>query len=120
MFMQQPPKPGPGACVAVDEWERTRTAAPLKTPAGYITGFPAARDVVGHREQLLVHQLFSAGDHRVAAWVARPREPGDQLGQGERALELVHAADDVRGGGLLGWRLLGGEWDDGEGDHDND
>src|SRR5437667_32637 len=94
MFMQQLPKPGPGACVAVDEWERTRTSAPLKTPAVYITVF--------------------------AACVARPREPGDELRQGERALELVHAADDVRGGGLLGWRLLGGEWGDGEGDDDND
>src|SRR2546430_7808591 len=33
MFMQQLPKPGPGACVAVDEWDRIRTSAPLKTPA---------------------------------------------------------------------------------------
>src|SRR3989454_12724710 len=41
MFMQQLPKPGPGACVAVDEWERTRTSAPLKPPAAYITVFAA-------------------------------------------------------------------------------
>src|SRR2546426_12102479 len=41
MFMQQLPKPGPGACVAVDEWERIRTSAPLKTPALYMTVFAA-------------------------------------------------------------------------------
>src|SRR5207248_3572380 len=41
MFMQQLPKPGPGACVAVDEWERMRTSAPLKTPALYMTVFAA-------------------------------------------------------------------------------
>src|SRR3989442_12385827 len=41
MFMQQLPKPGPGACVAVDECERIRTSAPLKTPALYMTVFAA-------------------------------------------------------------------------------
>src|SRR2546422_9868270 len=41
MFMQQLPNPGPGACVAVDEWERIRTSAPLKTPALYMTVFAA-------------------------------------------------------------------------------
>src|SRR2546428_12357899 len=41
MFMQQLPKPGPGACVAVDEWERIRTSAPLNTPALYRTVFAA-------------------------------------------------------------------------------
>src|SRR2546430_12664544 len=41
MFMQQLPKPGPGACVAVDEWERIRTSAPLKTPALYMSVFAA-------------------------------------------------------------------------------
>src|SRR6266480_2366365 len=231
MFMQQLPKPGPGTCVAVDEWERIRTSAPLNTPALYMTVFAAGdasssagvpytvtvpgvlelvrklrhgdgrrephgslgavlvavevaagaaqrvvldddaevwagsapavaryesrletrhaglhveavrgeivgedlyralflparlrvpRDVVGHCEQLLVHQLFGAGDHRVAARVARPREPRDELGQGERALELVHAADDVRGGGFFGRRLLRGEWRGDKGDDDHD
>src|SRR5205823_6988553 len=41
MFMQQLPKPAPGAWVAVDEWERMRTSAPLKTPALYMTVFAA-------------------------------------------------------------------------------
>src|SRR6184192_2361455 len=41
MFMQQLPKPRPGTCVAVDEWERMRTSAPLKTPALYMTVFAA-------------------------------------------------------------------------------
>src|SRR2546427_11350990 len=42
--MQQLPKPAPGAWVAVDEWDRMRTSAPLKTPALYMTVF-AAGDV---------------------------------------------------------------------------
>src|SRR3989440_13104662 len=41
MFMQQLPKPAPGPWVAVDEWERMRTSAPLKTPALYMTVFAA-------------------------------------------------------------------------------
>src|SRR2546428_64426 len=41
MFMQQLPKPGPGPWVAVDEWERIRTSAPLNTPALYRTVFAA-------------------------------------------------------------------------------
>ena len=72
-----------------------------------VAHFGVARDVVGHREELLVHERSGARDHRVAAGIAS-REPRDELGQGERALELVHAADDVRGGGFFGRRLLGG------------
>jgi hypothetical protein len=68
-----------------------------------------ARDVVGHREQLAVHEILGAGDHRVAPWIARPREPRDQLRQPERALQLVDAADDGSRGGLFGLRLLGGD-----------
>src|SRR2546430_14161336 len=41
MFMQQLPKPAPGPWVAVDEWDRMRTSAPLKTPALYMTVFAA-------------------------------------------------------------------------------
>src|SRR2546430_15886927 len=41
MFMQQLPKPAPGPWVAVDEWERMRTSAPLKTPALYMAVFAA-------------------------------------------------------------------------------
>src|SRR2546421_11196761 len=41
MFMQQLPKPGPGAWVAVEEWERIRTSAPLKTPGLYMSVFAA-------------------------------------------------------------------------------
>jgi len=39
MFMQQVPKPGAGRLVALVEWLRTITSAPLKTPASYICVF---------------------------------------------------------------------------------
>src|SRR5437899_12821397 len=49
------------------------------------------RDVVGHREQLPLHQLTGARDDGVAAGLLT-REPRDELGQGERALQVVHTA----------------------------
>src|SRR5437588_5234969 len=45
MFMQQLPNPGPGACVAVDECERTSTSAPLNTPAWYIVVFASGEPI---------------------------------------------------------------------------
>src|SRR5207248_2735865 len=45
MFMQQLPKPGPGAWVAVDECERTSTSAPLNTPAWYIVVFASGEPI---------------------------------------------------------------------------
>ncbi len=75
----------------------------LFLPAGLgVTG-----DVVGHHQELPVHQVLGPGDHGVAPRVARNREPRHERRQGERALELVHPADDVGGGGLFGWCLLG-------------
>src|SRR5438309_401293 len=108
MFMQQLPKPGPGVCVAVEECERTITSAPLKTPAEYMT-------------------VFAAGDASSSAGVPYTvtvpgilaREPRDELGQGERPLQVVDAASHVGGGGALGGRLLRGGGDRaGEGAHD--
>ena len=74
-----------------------------------------AGDVIGHRQQLAVHQVARPGDHGIATRVARAREPRDERGEGERALELAHAADDVGGGGLFRGRLLCGGGDGGEG-----
>ena len=67
-----------------------------------------ARDVVGHREQLLVHELLGAEHDGVAPRVAA-REPRHKLGQRERALEIVHAADHPGRGAALGGRFLTGE-----------
>src|SRR5438067_287857 len=64
-------------------------------------GLRVARDVVGHGQELPVHQVFGPGDHGVAPCVARPREPRDELRQGERALQLAHAADHVRVGDTI-------------------
>src|ERR1041385_8268834 len=41
MFIQQAPKPGGDPRVPVEEWERTSTSAPLKTPASYMIVFTA-------------------------------------------------------------------------------
>src|SRR5207244_2551864 len=57
---------------------------------------------------LLIHQLLGAGDDRVAARIAGAGEPRDELRHGERALEIAHPTDDIRGGGLFGGRLLSG------------
>jgi len=79
-------------------------------------------DVVGHREELLVHERLGAGQHGVPAWVAGAGEPRHERGQRERALQRVHTADDIGRGAPLGGRFLGGkrggagdEGDEGEG-----
>src|SRR5439155_1046565 len=101
MFMQQLPKPGAGVCVAVEECERTITSAPLKTPAVYMTVFAAgeASSSAG------VPYTVTVPGVRAGYLTRRPR---DGLGQGERALQVVHTANHVGGGGALGGRLLRG------------
>jgi len=70
-------------------------------------GFRMTRDVIGHRQQLPVHEVPGPGDHGVAPRIACPREPRDELRQSERALELVHPANHLGRRGFLGRRLLG-------------
>src|SRR5438094_126975 len=58
-------------------------------------GLRVTRDVVGHGQELPVHQVFGAGDHGVAPRVARPCEPRDGLRQGGRAAALACGFADV-------------------------
>jgi len=70
--------------------------------------FGVARDVVRHRQELPVHELPGACDDRVAARIAS-REAGDELRQGERALEIAHAAEHLgRGAPFSGCLLTAG------------
>ena len=85
---------------------------PLFLPAG----LGVAGDVVGHREELLVHELLGAGQHGVAAGIAGAGEPRHERGQRKRALQRVHAADDIGRGTALGGRFLGGQRRGDEGD----
>src|SRR5438132_1596169 len=123
MFMQQLPKPGAGVCVAVDECERTITSAPLKTPAEYMTVFAAgdASSSAGVPYTVTVPGVLDLVRYSATAMAAAipTREPRDELGQGERALQVVHAANHVGGGGALSGRFLrdGGGGAD-EGAHD--
>src|SRR5437773_943573 len=101
-----------------------RTSAPLKTPALYMTVFAAgdASSSAGVPYTVTVPGVFELVRNSVTAtaaasptgpwalcwspWKSR-LVPRDELRQGERALQLAHAADHVRGGDLLGRRLLG-------------
>src|SRR2546430_14756720 len=62
MFMQQLPKPAPGAWVAVDECERTSTSAPLNTPAWYIVVFASGEPIssAGGPHSLTLPGVFDA------------------------------------------------------------
>src|SRR2546427_364980 len=119
MFMQQLPKPGAGVCVAGDECERTITSAPLKTPAEYMTAFAAgdASSSAGVAYTVSVPGVLDLLRNSATSWAAAlptgasagcwcARESRDDLGQGERALQVVHAANHGGGGGALSGRFL--------------
>src|SRR5205823_10437180 len=76
-------------------------------------------DVVGHGEELLVHQLLGPGHHAIPTRIAGAGEPSHEWRQRERALQGVHAADDVRRGAALGGGFLSGKRR-GEGDEGDD
>src|SRR5258707_13501909 len=113
MFMQQLPKPGPGAWVAVDEWERIRTSAPLKTPALYMTVFAAgdASSSAGVPYTVTVPGVFELARNSVTATAAAsPTGPWAlcwlpwkaRLGPGRGAVFAVKA--EFRPGVALGGR----------------
>src|SRR5205814_1968156 len=110
MFMQQLPNPAAGVCVAVEECERTITSAPLKTPAVYMTVFAAgdASSSAGVPYAVTVPGVLELVRNSATAIAAAvlAGEPRDELGQGERALQVVHTTNHVGGGGALGGRFL--------------
>src|SRR5256714_13145093 len=91
MFMQQLPKPGPGACVAVDEWERIRTSAPLKTPALYMSVFAAgdARSPAGVPSTVTAPGVLGPARNSPPAIAAAAPTGATALGGSSRRSRLV-------------------------------
>ena len=78
MFMQQLPKPGADAWVAVDECERTSTSAPLNTPPLYMTVFDAGDAIssAGVPYTVTVPGVFElVRNSAIATAAARPTGP---------------------------------------------